>query len=108
MKIENPNEGSHETFFADGSKRNVAELETAYVGLGTYLPGWRWSTDVGRKTGKPSERHIGYVMSGSFGVSEPDGTEEVVVAGQSFELGPDSDAWVIGDEPCVALDFEPK
>jgi hypothetical protein len=27
--------------------------------------------------------------------------------GEAFEVGPGHDAWVVGDEPCVALDFEP-
>lgn len=108
MKIEKPEDGSRLTTFKDGSERNVAELETAYIGKGTYLPGWRWSKDVGSQTGKQSERHIGYVLSGSFGVSDPKGNEGVVKAGEAFELGDNHDAWVIGDEPCVALDFEAK
>lgn len=108
MKIENPESASHETTFADGSKRNVTELETVFVGKGNYLPGWRWSKDVGAVTGKESERHVGFVISGSFGVRETDGTESVVQAGEAFELKPGADAWVIGDKPCVALDFEVK
>lgn len=108
MKIENPEAESRETTFADGSKRNVAELETVFVGKGTYLPGWRWSKDVGAHTGKESERHVGFVVSGSFGVKEADGTKGSVKAGEAFELGPGADAWVIGNEPCIALDFELK
>ena len=84
MKVQNPEEGSHEKYFADGSSRNVADLETAYVGKGTYLPGWRWSKDVGKYTGKQSERHIGFVISGSFGISSPDGDESIVREGEAL------------------------
>jgi hypothetical protein len=108
MDIQNPDDGSFEAVFADGSKRNVADLATAYIGKGIYLPGWRWSKDIGKHTGKKSERHIGYVISGSFGVSDAQGQTSTASAGQAFELEPDSDAWVIGDEPCIALDFMPK
>jgi uncharacterized cupin superfamily protein len=88
--------------------RNVASLSTAYIGKGVYLPGWRWSKDVGDHTGKNSERHIGYVISGSFGVSDMQGNKSTIKAGDAFELEPGSDAWVIGEEPCVALDFISK
>ncbi len=108
MKVEKPEDGSRLTSFKDGSERNVADLETVLVGKGTYLPGWRWPKDVGSQTGKQSERHIGFVLSGSFGVSDQEGNEKVVNVGEAFELGDGHDAWVIGDEPCVALDFEAK
>jgi mannose-6-phosphate isomerase-like protein (cupin superfamily) len=36
-----------------------------------------------------------------------DGREVTVGPGEAFEVGPGHDAWVVGDEPCVALDFEP-
>ena len=108
MKSENPEKGSRITSFNDGSKRNVADLETAYVGKGTYLPGWKWSKNVGSQTGKESERHIGYILEGSFGVSDTEGNESIVNAGEAFELAPGADAWVIGNKPCVALDFESK
>lgn len=105
MKVENPENGLRPAVFEDGSKRNVTELETAFIGKGTYLPGWRWSKDVGSQTGNQSKRHIGYVVSGSFGICDSDGTEGAVHAGEAFEVGDGHDAWVIGDEPCVALDF---
>ena len=81
-------------------------LESMTIGRGEYLPGWRWSVHVGRQTGKDSEAHIGYVLAGHMAVQNADGKEIVVGPGQAFEVLPGHDAWVVGDEPCVALDFE--
>jgi hypothetical protein len=33
------------------------------------------------------------------------GGEFEVGPGDFFEVGPNHDAWVLGDQPCVALDF---
>jgi len=89
----------------DGSFRSSETLRNASIGLGTYEPGWKWSIHAGAQTGKPSENHIGYVLSGYFRVRSAAGEELVVGPGEAFELSAGSDAWVEGQEPCVALDF---
>ena len=93
--------------FIDGSKRSTVLLRTCAVGLGTYSPGWKWSTHAGAQTEKPSENHIGYIVSGNMMIKDATGIETTVGPGEAFETGPGSDAWVIGDEPCIALDFIP-
>jgi len=40
-------------------------------------------------------------------VSDAFGNQAEIEAGYAFEIEPGSDAWVIGDEPFVALDFIP-
>jgi uncharacterized cupin superfamily protein len=92
--------------FLDGSKRTAVILESVAIGRGQYRPGWRWSSHVGKQTGKTSAAHIGYVVSGHMAVRGADGTEITLGPGEVFEVGPGHDAWVVGDEPCVALDFE--
>lgn len=91
--------------FLDGSKRTAVKLGTVFIGRGTYLPGWKWSEHVGKKTGKSSEAHIGYIISGRMIIKGVDGKEVAVMSGDAFETTPGHDAWVVGDEPCVALDF---
>jgi mannose-6-phosphate isomerase-like protein (cupin superfamily) len=55
--------------------------------------------------GYESEEHIGYVISGRMAVRAKDGTEVEVGPGEAFIAAPGHNAWVVGDEPCVALDF---
>jgi hypothetical protein len=93
--------------FIDGSVRSSVLLRSCAVGLGTYKPGWKWSTHAGAQTGKPAENHIGYIISGNIVVKDSTGIEIEIGPGEAFEVGPGHDAWVISDEPCIALDFIP-
>jgi len=108
MKIENVDESTKLTTFIDGSFRKVVELDSVFVGKGVYKPGWRWSKHVGPMTGKAAQSHIGCVVSGRFKLQGPDGNQYEAGPSDAFELGPNHDAWVIGDEPCEAIDFEVK
>ncbi len=38
-------------------------------------------------------------------VEDPSGNQAMISPGGAFEIGLESDAWVFGNEPCVALDF---
>ena len=72
-------------------------------------PGWRWSTDARAEAGTEScqAAHAGIVLSGRFAVRIDDGTEIELGPGDAHVVGPGHDAWVIGDEPCVLIDFAP-
>jgi quercetin dioxygenase-like cupin family protein len=91
--------------FLDGSSREAVEVGHVVIGRGAYRPGWRWSEHVRPISGKDSVEHTGYVISGRMAVRGPDGTEVEVGPGDAFAAAPGSDAWVVGDEPCIALDF---
>lgn len=103
----NPSNTGNARVFIDGSTRSYVALRTAAIGFGTYQPGWRWSLHARPQVGKDSENHIGYVVSGRMMVKDPSGNEAEIEPGCAFEIVPGSDAWVIGDEPCIALDFIP-
>ena len=102
----NLEKGEKSWTFLDGSKRTAVILGSMAIGLGTYLPGWKWSEHVGKQTGQISQSHIGYVISGRMVVKGDDSKETIVGPGDAFEVKSGHDAWVLGDEPCVALDFE--
>lgn len=91
--------------FLDGSTRGIVRLQTKFVGLGHYLPGWRWSEHVKPMSDAYTDRHVAYVLSGGFVIQSADGDKRTVNAGAAFEVAPNHDAWVLGDEPCIALDF---
>jgi hypothetical protein len=93
--------------FIDGSMRSSVLLRSCAIGLGTYKPGWRWSAHAGAQTGKTSANHIGYIVSGNMIIKDSAGIETEVGTGEAFEVGPGHDAWVVGNDPCVALDFIP-
>ncbi len=91
--------------FLDNSVRSVVALSTMVVGLGEYRPGWRWSDHALPLTGKPSEHHMGYVVAGRMMVEGSDGMQVEIGPNEAFEAYPGHDAWVVGNEPCIALDF---
>jgi len=103
----NPETSGNIREFIDSSTRSYIILRTAAVGYGNYRPGWRWSQHAGPQVGKDSENHIGYIISGRMMVKDPHGNEAEIEPGCAFELVPGSDAWVIGNEPCIAIDFIP-
>lgn len=103
----NPGNSENTREFIDGSTRSYVALRTAAIGFGIYQPGWQWSLHAGPQTGKDSENHIGYVISGRMMVKDRSGNKAEIDPGCAFEIPPGSDAWVIGNEPCIALDFIP-
>ena len=86
----------------------VVELDDTVVGRMTYQPGWRWSVDMQPVTGTDScqYHHLGITVSGRARAQMPDGTELEIGPGDLFEIPPGHEAWVVGDEPWVSIDFE--
>ncbi len=92
---------------ADKGKVEIVKIGGVTVGRATFEQGWRWSEHVKPIAGTEScqAAHTGYVISGRMHVRMDDGTEGEVGPGDAFVAAPGHDAWVVGDEPCVALDF---
>jgi class 3 adenylate cyclase len=85
----------------------LVELGELAVGRAVFEPGWRWSQHVKPIVGTESCRvhHLGYVVSGHLHVEMTDGATLEVMGGGAFEIPPGHDAWVIGDEPWVSIDW---
>jgi quercetin dioxygenase-like cupin family protein len=49
--------------------------------------------------------HLGYVVSGRMHTVMDNGEEAELLAGEVVYIPPGHDAWVVGDETCVMLDF---
>jgi class 3 adenylate cyclase len=85
----------------------LTRLGSQTVGRGVLEPGWRWSTHMQAAMGTPScpVHHMQIVISGRFGIRMDDGEEVVLEPNDIADIPPGHDAWVIGDEPVVLLDF---
>ena len=92
----------------DKGRMEVLTLGGATVGRATFEPGWKWSECVKPIAGTEScqAAHLGYVVSGRMHVVMDDGTEGGAGPGDLFDIAPGHDAWIVGDEPCVVLDFQ--
>ena len=94
--------------------RTPPNAAVAVVGLGREKvaqfrmePGWRWSESVKPIAGTDScqAAHLGYFVSGRMHVVMDDGSEQDFGPGDFMACPPGHDAWIIGDEPCVVLDW---
>ena len=90
--------------FLDGSEYWEIELPSVRLGLGHFKPGWVWSEHAGAQTGMESQNHVGIIQSGTMAIKSANGSKIEIGPGDAFEVGPGHDAWVVGDETCVALD----
>ncbi len=91
----------------DKARIELVELGELAVGRTVFEPGWRWSEHVRPIVGTEScqVHHIGYVVSGHLRVEMTDGATLDVIGGDIFEVPPGHDAWVVGDEPWISVDY---
>jgi len=99
---------SDETREFPNGQLEVVKVGEALVGRATFKPGWKWSDSLGpiMKTHTCQAAHLGYQVSGVLHTKMDDGTEFVTKAGDVCHLPPGHDAWVVGDEPVVFVDFQ--
>jgi uncharacterized cupin superfamily protein len=73
----------------------------------TMEPGWRWSQCISPIAGteRCQVRHIGAMITGNLHLSCDDGTEVDLGPGDAYVIEPGHDAWVLGDKPVVAYEF---
>ena len=89
-------------------KVEMINIGGAMIGKATFEPGWKWSTHVKPlvKTESCVAPHFQYHVSGKLHVVMDDGTEKDLEAGEVSLLPSGHDAWVVGDEPAVVVDFQ--
>ena len=77
------------------------------VGRLIFQPGWRWSKDLKAIAGTPSCQapHFQYHVSGRLAILMDDGVEFIAGPGDITSLPSGHDAWVVGDEPVVVVDW---
>jgi hypothetical protein len=89
-------------------KLELLTIGGATIGRATLEPGWRWSTSVQpiAKTKSCEAPHFQYHVSGTLKVVMDDGTEFVCKSGDVSVLPSGHDAWVVGKENVVIVDFQ--
>jgi hypothetical protein len=92
--------------FAHG-RVDLVHIGGGDVGRLTLAPGWKWSNDVKPLAGTEwcEAPHFQYHAAGTLHILMGDGEEFDAVAGDITALPAGHDAWVVGDEPVVVIDF---
>jgi hypothetical protein len=85
----------------------IVTVGAAEIGRLILEPGWRWSNDVKPIAGTDlcKAPHMQYHVSGRVHVLMADGTEFEAGPGDVTSLPQGHDAWVVGDEPVVVVDW---
>ena len=92
---------------------NKGKIEVVKLGEVTAMrvrfePGWKWSECVKPVAGTESCQvgHLMHVVSGRMVVRMDDGTETEFGPGDVGVIPPGHDAWIVGDEAFVGIDFQ--
>jgi hypothetical protein len=85
------------------------EIDSVWLGdikakRATYPAGGRVSRDMGAP--KCHDTHVGYTLSGHLTAEFDDGTRLEFEPGAAFIVPAGHDAYVVGDEPCVIVQFD--
>jgi len=91
----------------DKGQVDLVSLGGVTFGRATFQPGWKWSTCVKplAKTQSCQVPHLQYQVSGRLRVVMDDGSEQEFGPGDVGLIPPGHDAWVVGNEPVVAIDI---
>jgi quercetin dioxygenase-like cupin family protein len=95
-------------FAGDSGQLELVNLAQGPVGRATFKPGWRWSEHVKPIAGTDScqAAHTCVFVSGRMKVVMDDGEEVEYGPGDFAIMPPGHDAWIVGDEDCVVIDWQ--
>jgi len=96
-----------ETRSFDKGKVELANVGDASIGRAYFEPGWSWEKCVKpiAKTESCQAPHTQYIISGRIRIKMDDGSEEEFGPGDVGYVPPGHNAWVVGNEPLIAVDF---
>ena len=85
----------------------IFALDDHDLGRTVFEPGWRWSDDIKPIAGTEycQYHHVGIVLSGRLHVEMADGLSLEIEKDAAYEIPPGHDAWVVGDDPWITVDF---
>jgi quercetin dioxygenase-like cupin family protein len=107
LEVRNHDQADETRPFVDKGRVELVQMSGGVIGRATFEPGWRWSEHVKPIAGTDSCQvaHFQYHVSGQVAVRMDDGTELVAGPGDVTSLPSGHDAWVVGDEPAVVVDW---
>lgn len=96
-----------ETRTFERGRLDLVKIGDSEIGRLTLEPGWRWRDHVKPLAGTEwcEAPHFQYHVSGTLRVLMADGTEFDAGPGDVTALPSGHDAWVVGDEPVVIVDW---
>lgn len=88
-------------------KVEILRVGGSDIGRLTLMPGWRWSRDVKpiAQTDSCHAPHFQYHVAGQLMIRMDDGTEILAKEGDITSLPSGHDAWVVGNDPVVLVDW---
>jgi hypothetical protein len=94
----------------DKTRADVVKMGSTTAARLTLEPGWSWAECIKPVAGGDSCQlsHLGVVHSGSMRIVHEDGTEVQIGPGDTYVIEPGHQAEVVGDEPFVGFEFQPK
>jgi hypothetical protein len=86
----------------------LIKIGGAMIGRAVFEPGWRWATSVQpiAKTSSCEAPHFQYHVAGVLRIRMDDSAEFDCRPGDVSLLPSGHDAWVIGDEAAIVVDFQ--
>lgn len=104
--LETPDE--RRPFVGESGQLDIVTVSGGPVGRAVFQPGWKWSEHVKPIAGTDScqSAHVGYYVSGRMVVRMDGGEEMEFGPGDVAVIPPGHDAWIVGDEPCVVIDWQ--
>lgn len=97
-----------ETRLIPNGKLEVVKIGDVTAMRVSFEPGWRWAECVKPIVGTNSCQvaHLMHIVSGRMGVRMDDGTQAEFAPGDVGVIPPGHDAWVVGKEPVIGIDFQ--
>lgn len=86
----------------------LVTIAGATVGRAIFEPGWRWMTSLQPLVATKSceAPHFQFHVAGRLHIVMDDGSEFDCGPGDVSSLPSGHDAWVVGDEPAIVVDFQ--
>ena len=102
--LENPDEVRTTPF----GRIDIYNLDDLVIGRMVLETGWHWMEHVQPIAGTSlcQYHHVGVCIAGRLVNRLEDGTTSEIGPGMVFEIPPGHDAWVVGNEAVVAVDWQ--